>query len=96
MIFGWTKKYLLERDLNLRDPDLPAGALPTELCSPIVDGRLPTLFGVPVRSHSIFNCRTARDHTQVYDTTWTERCFEEGCDFLFQISSNKPQGKLAG
>ena len=34
--FGWTKKNLLERDLNLRPPDWRAGALPTELstCSP--------------------------------------------------------------
>ena len=32
--FGWTKKNLLERDLNLRPPDWRAGALPTELSSP--------------------------------------------------------------
>ena len=29
--FGWTKKNLLERDLNLQPPDWRAGALPTEL-----------------------------------------------------------------
>ena len=29
--FGWTKKNLPERDLNLRPPDWRAGALPTEL-----------------------------------------------------------------
>ena len=34
--FGWTKKDLRERDLNLRPPDWRAGALPTELTSPIL------------------------------------------------------------
>ena len=34
--FGWTKTNLLERDLNLRPPDWSAGALPTELSSPIL------------------------------------------------------------
>ena len=34
--FGWTKKNLLEWDLNLRPPDYFAGALPTELTSPIL------------------------------------------------------------
>ena len=34
--FGWTKTNLLERDLNLRPPDWRAGALPTELTSPIL------------------------------------------------------------
>ena len=29
--FVWTKKNLLERDLNLRPPDWRAGALPTKL-----------------------------------------------------------------
>ena len=33
--FGWTKKNLLEPDVNLRPPDWRAGALPTELTSPI-------------------------------------------------------------
>ena len=32
--FGWTKKNLLEQDLNLRPPDCCAGALPTELSRP--------------------------------------------------------------
>ena len=32
--FGWTKKKLLERDLNLRPPDWRAGAIPTEQSSP--------------------------------------------------------------
>ena len=32
--FGWTKKNLLERDLNLQPPDWRAGAPPTELSSP--------------------------------------------------------------
>ena len=36
MNFGWTKKKLLERDLNLRPPDWHAGAPPTELTSPIL------------------------------------------------------------
>ena len=34
--FGWTKKNLLERDLNLRPPDWRAGVLPTELTSAIL------------------------------------------------------------
>ena len=34
--FGWTKKKLPVRDLNLRPPDWRAGALPTELTSPIL------------------------------------------------------------
>ena len=33
--FRWTKTNWLERDLNLRPPDWRAGALPTELTSPI-------------------------------------------------------------
>ena len=34
--FWWTKKNLRERDLNLRPPDWRAGALPSELTSPIL------------------------------------------------------------
>ena len=34
--FGWTKKNWPERDSNLRPPDWRAGALPTELSSPIL------------------------------------------------------------
>ena len=35
--FGWTKKNVRERDLNLRPPDWRADALPTELTSPILE-----------------------------------------------------------
>ena len=48
--FGWTKKNLLERDLNLRPPDWRAGALPTELTSAIIGG-------LPILSISLFGGR---------------------------------------
>ena len=68
--FGWTKKNLLEQDLNLRPPDWRAGALPTELTCPILYWRSPyfvNIFvrGAPVRSHETIYCPLARDHAQV-------------------------------
>ena len=53
--FGWTKKNLLERDSNLRPPDWRAGALPTELSSPILAVSQFCQYlclGAPFRSHT--------------------------------------------
>ncbi len=56
VIWVWTKKNLLQRDLNQRHPTGYQQNLPISqyLCS-----------GVPVRSHSTVSCHAARDHTQV-------------------------------
>ncbi len=36
---------------------------------------------VPGRSHSTVNCRIARDHTQVYDTTWEVLFYWNYCHY---------------
>ena len=77
--FGWTKKNLLERGLNLRPPDWRAGALPTELSSPTLAVSLHVFCQylcsvVPVRSHETIYmyCPLARDHAPSSDATWEQ------------------------
>ena len=68
LTLGWTKKNLLERDLNLRHPDRRARALPTDLTSPILAVSLFCQYlcsGPPVTSHETIYCPLARDHAQV-------------------------------
>ena len=84
--FGWTKKKILERDLNLRPPDWRAGALPTELSSPTLAVSLFCQYlcsGAPVRSHETIYCPLARDHAQVTiqpGNRWG--CTIKGYDFV--------------
>ena len=77
--FGWAKKNLRERDLNLRPPDWCAGPLPTELTSPILAVSLFCQYlclgeggGAPIRSHS----EAIHPYTALYPgitpTTWEE------------------------
>ena len=72
---GWTKKNLLERDLNLRPPDWCAGALPTELSSPTLAVFLFCQYlcsGAPVRSHKTIYCPFSQGSHPSYDTTLEE------------------------
>ncbi len=61
------KKITRTRDLRIN--------MPTDWATCIYPSCLPILSiylcsWVPVRSHSTYTCWVARDHTQVYDTTW--------------------------
>ena len=88
--FGWTKKNLLDRDLNLRPPDWRAGDLPTELTSPILAVSLFCQYlcsgGASQKSwnHILPFSQGSRPS---YDTTWEEavrRCtIKEYNVFLF-------------
>ena len=92
--FGWTKKNVLEQDLNLRPPDWRAGALPTELTSPILAVSLFCQYlcsGAPVRSHEtiyMYCPLFSQGSRPSYDTTWEEAvrgCTIKGYNFFSTI-----------
>ena len=72
---GWTKKNLLERDFNLRPPDWHAGALPTELSSPILAVSLLCQYlcsGSAIQKSFNHILPFSQGSCPSYNTTWEE------------------------
>ena len=100
--FGWTKKNLLERDLNLRPRDWRAGALPTELTSHILAVSLFCQYLCSERgggqgSQKSFNhiLPFSQGSRPSNDTTWEDAgkgCTIKGCTFFYKyhVINGKP------
>ena len=90
--FLWTKKSWLEWDLNLRPPDWRAGALPTELISPVL---VVTLF-CQYRCSGGANQKSFKHILSVsqgscpsYDTTLEEAVRDTTFFYKYQVINHK-------